>query len=350
MFSASTTPGQRVQLRRMLATALAEDPGQRYQTGDAFAAAAMAIANGESGVLAAIPVARAEQSIEIARTPAADVARPGIEAPAVTISPASSTADEHDVMRPFGHVSPMAVAVGAEHRSRSSTSCAVLAGVAIVTFVLGSSLAYLALRARSGVAQSPASGSVAHDAARPSTDVFLEPERAAPVAAPPAEPLPVQPDAQVDVARTNRLDIRSEPSGALVTIDGRISGATPTTVRSLSPGTYVVRVARPGHVPREARVTLASASVRTLMFEHEPGLDASMPSVGAVDVDSRPRGAEVVIDGRVFGRTPFRAPALRPGVHDVVLKLGGYSPAAQRVNVAAGHRSIVNVTLQALVP
>jgi hypothetical protein len=134
-----------------------------------------------------------------------------------------------------------------------------------------------------------------------------------------------------------------------VTIDGRLSGATPTTIRALSPGTYLVRVARPGHVPREARVTLASASVRTLTFELEPGLDASVPSVGALDVDSRPRGAEVVIDGRVFGRTPFRAPALRPGVHDVLLKLGGYTPAAERVDVAAGRRSTVNVTLQALV-
>jgi hypothetical protein len=154
----------------------------------------------------------------------------------------------------------------------------------------------------------------------------------------------------VDVARTNRLDIRSEPSGALVTIDGRLSGATPTTVRALSPGTYVVRVARPGHVPREARVTLASASVRTLTFELEPGLDPAIPSTGALDVDSRPRGAEVVIDGRVFGRTPLRAPALRPGIHDVVLKLGGYTPAAQGVNVTAGHRSTVKLTLQALVP
>jgi hypothetical protein len=257
---------------------------------------------------------------------------------------------DHDVIRPVQPAVVPVTPVG-RVRQRRESSWTLLAAVAAVTVLIGSGVTYLAVRGRSSpaVTASDARAQVAPSDGREATDVQLdEPPVAAARPEPEVEPAEAM-DARPAVARTNRLNIRSEPSGALVTIDGRLSGATPTTVRALSPGTYVVRVARPGHVPREERVTLASATVRTLSFELEPGLDAWTPSVGAVDVDSRPRGAEVIIDGRRFGRTPLRAPGLKPGVHDVRLALGGYAGAAQQVDVTAGHRSTVIVTLQSLV-
>jgi hypothetical protein len=221
------------------------------------------------------------------------------------------------------------------------------AAVGLIAVAFGSGITYLVTRRTHHA-------STAIDPARSTRqDVRLAREEPAePASTPTVDVAAAEPagDARVGVASATRLNIRSEPSGALVTIDGRLSGATPTTVRALSPGTYVVRVARPGHVPREARVTLASAAVRTLTFELEPGAEAWTSALGWVNVDSRPRGADVIIDGRTFGRTPLRVPALRPGAHDVVLRLGGYAAETRQVEVEAGLQSTVSVTLRSLVP
>ena len=42
------------------------------------------------------------------------------------------------------------------------------------------------------------------------------------------------------VAKTGSLEIRSEPAGARITVDGRPRGTTPTTVSDLAPGDHTV--------------------------------------------------------------------------------------------------------------
>jgi hypothetical protein len=55
------------------------------------------------------------------------------------------------------------------------------------------------------------------------------------------------------VAQTGSLEIRSEPAGARVTIDGRPRGTTPVTVRDLTPGDHTVVVEAGG---RKAQQTV----------------------------------------------------------------------------------------------
>ena len=62
-------------------------------------------------------------------------------------------------------------------------------------------------------------------------------------------PLEIRPGVQTDqyielqgVPTTGGLDVRSEPSGARVTVDGRSHGSTPVTLRDLSPGDHEVLV------------------------------------------------------------------------------------------------------------
>ena len=148
--------------------------------------------------------------------------------------------------------------------------------------------------------------------------------------------------------------MRSQPSGALVTIDGRHFGETPVVARGLAPGTYAVRVARPGHVPRTERVTIrAAAPVRTLDVTLAPGLESTPTTSatttrGAIDVDSRPRGARVIVDGRFVGLAPLRLADVGPGDHQVTLELGGYRSATGRVRVDAGRTAELTTTLRAI--
>ena len=182
-------------------------------------------------------------------------------------------------------------------------------------------------------------------ARRPVTppEVAVEPEHESPPTA----------DARPAVA-SGRLVVRSQPSGALVTIDGRHFGETPVDARGLAPGTYAVRVARPGHVPRTEHVTIgAAAPVRTLDVTLAPGLESTpTPSTrstrGAIDVDSRPRGARVIVDGRYVGLAPLRLADVGPGDHEVTLELGGYRSATGWVRVDAGQIEKLTTTLRAV--
>ena len=139
-----------------------------------------------------------------------------------------------------------------------------------------------------------------------------------------------------------------------MTIDGRHFGETPVVAKGLAPGTYDVRVARPGHVPRNERVTIrATAAVRTLDVTLAPGLEtaptaASTSTRGAIDVDSRPRGARVIVDGRFVGLAPLRLADVDPGDHQVTLELGGYRSATGRVRVDAGRTAALTTTLRAV--
>jgi hypothetical protein len=196
--------------------------------------------------------------------------------------------------------------------------------------------------------------------ARPATTAEPEQNVPAPAAAladlgeaPPRVPSSA-PDVQPAVA-AGRLLVRSQPTGALVTIDGRHFGETPVVARGLAPGTYAVRVAHPGHVPRTERVTIRAASaVRTLDVTLARGLETSLAAStttsarGAIDVDSRPRGARVIVDGRFVGLSPLRLADVGPGDHQVTLELGGYRSATGRVHVAAGRTAALATTLRSI--
>jgi hypothetical protein len=71
-----------------------------------------------------------------------------------------------------------------------------------------------------------------------------------------------------------------------------------------------------------------------------------MGAVGAIDVDSRPRGARVTIDGRVVGVTPLHAGDLSPGRHEVSIALPGYRVVTTRTLVEAGRAATIRVSLE----
>jgi serine/threonine-protein kinase len=163
-------------------------------------------------------------------------------------------------------------------------------------------------------------------------------------AAPRPAPAPLAP---------GRVIVESDPEGAIVTIDGRLLGGTPVTARNLPFGSYTVQVARPGYVPARTSVTLtAAAPTQSLRLSLEPGLPqpgAPPPPAGppgAIDVDSRPRGARVSIDGRFVGNAPLRLADLEPGTHALTVEMSGYTGASRRVEVEPGGVSRLVVDLE----
>lgn len=162
----------------------------------------------------------------------------------------------------------------------------------------------------------------------------------------PAEIVAPGSDAGASLA-TGQLDIRSNPPGALVTVDGRMEGTTPVVVRDLEMGPHMVQVARPGFVPVLETVEItAGAASRTLTIDLAAGVPEVAPRFGALDVDSRPRGAVVTIDGRRAGVTPLQLTSIDPGSRVVRLELDGYRPIRADVTIRPGERARLAVTLE----
>jgi serine/threonine protein kinase len=165
--------------------------------------------------------------------------------------------------------------------------------------------------------------------------------------------------------KSGRIMVRSTPSGAGVTINGRLRGRTPLTMDEARFGNYSVRIALAGYeterqefrlTPQDATRTLSidlqrqpsasqSAKAKTSAAT-PPAKPAPTATSGSIFVDSRPRGARVVLDGKVIGTTPLRIPDVSVGSHAIRLELADHQPWTNTAQVAAGQEARVTGSLE----
>lgn len=66
------------------------------------------------------------------------------------------------------------------------------------------------------------------------------------------------------------IEVRSEPDGAEVFVDGVARGTTPMTVHGLVSGSHIVRVTRPGHSPHLETTVVRAGATATVQATLEP--------------------------------------------------------------------------------
>jgi len=140
-------------------------------------------------------------------------------------------------------------------------------------------------------------------------------------------------------AASGRVTIRSAPAGAHVFVDGRDEGMAPATVRDLSFGTHVVRVAREGYAPEERRIALSEAhAAQSLTVELAPSRDGQNreAAIGREAGQGRqgPPAAPLVIESVSIGE------------HSVGITRDGYTRWVTAVTVTGGDRARVTASLE----
>ncbi len=111
--------------------------------------------------------------------------------------------------------------------------------------------------------------------------------------------------------------IESEPSGAVLVLDGSEKGTTPIVIRDLAPGTYKAHIILPGYAKREVSWMIKDA--RPL-----PKIKVKLDSnTTRVAIESDPERAQVLIDDVPVGYTPFEG-NFEIGSHSVKLVKKGY--------------------------
>ena len=137
-----------------------------------------------------------------------------------------------------------------------------------------------------------------------------------------------------------RVDIVSNPSEANVSIDGEFRGRAPLTVK-LTPGkTHELTLTKPGYETATRSLSIAADSGRKLAID-------LVAQYGEVQVESKPVGADVWVDGERHAATP--ATLTLTGIsHDIEIRRTGFAAATQRVTPRPGFPQKLDFDLTAL--
>jgi uncharacterized membrane protein len=141
------------------------------------------------------------------------------------------------------------------------------------------------------------------------------------------------------------IKIVTDPPGADVFISGdKQSGQTPV-VLPLAAGTYNLVLTLPGYGRYSGSVQVKD-NVLTQFTTQLHAKDTSR--VAWVDISSDPKGAEIVVDGTATTQFAPARVQLSPGIHRITLKLKGFMPARQSVDVSEGSTVRVEASLKPL--
>jgi eukaryotic-like serine/threonine-protein kinase len=174
------------------------------------------------------------------------------------------------------------------------------------------------------------------------------------------------------------MKLNSNPPAAEVDLDGKPTGKRTPTELQIGRGRHRVSIRMPGFQTSSVTVKIAGGEE----FEYSPDLTVAMPNVPKINmpdlsklqelsrdqalqgqfwqkwagrqvgpgpklvIDSKPPGANIVIDGKDSGRTSPAVIPLKPGKHHVKLELDGFDAAETEVTVPQNKAAILNPTLK----
>jgi hypothetical protein len=147
------------------------------------------------------------------------------------------------------------------------------------------------------------------------------------------------------IERTGRLDVRSNPPGALITLDGSGTGLrTPASFDSLSANKlYTVGLTLEGYIPRIIEGIDVIPDSNTIVSRN------LSEKVHPLTVICQPAGATISIDEVEQGVAPVSISSIVEGNHTLVAKMNGYQTRTLNIDVPVRNHQII-VTLDPLPP
>jgi hypothetical protein len=148
-------------------------------------------------------------------------------------------------------------------------------------------------------------------------------------------------------AFAHRLIVPADASTPLRILSGNSQVARDEHLMEAARGPNVVAPALPTD-DSAASVRSTQSSTRRLLVERRI-IPATMPTAhhaGAIEVLSRPRDAQVLLDGNVVGRAPLSIPDVAEGAHEVRVELAGFNSWMISVRVRDGSRARVGALLE----
>ncbi len=141
-----------------------------------------------------------------------------------------------------------------------------------------------------------------------------------------------------DMSDYGSMSITSEPSGAEVSILGKVIGTTPYMTKPVPSAMYIVKFAMDGYEP-------AWLPVNVTPGRQVEAHVALVPENATVIIDSNPSGAHVQMNGKEIGDTPVLLPDLALGSYSASVQMQGYTRRDISWKVQNGRPILINVPL-----
>jgi PEGA domain-containing protein len=143
---------------------------------------------------------------------------------------------------------------------------------------------------------------------------------------------------------SGKLQVRTDPAGALVTVDGIPRGASPVTIGSLTPGDHRVVVSANGNSVEQS-VTVDAGMTSALVVPLRAATDKAAVSSGWIAISS-PVDVQLFEGGKLLGSSQSDRIMVVSGAHqiDMVNEALGYR-ATRSISVTPGKVETVTVKL-----
>jgi hypothetical protein len=132
------------------------------------------------------------------------------------------------------------------------------------------------------------------------------------------------------------IHVITQPESAQVFLDDSLKGVSPCSVANVIPGAHELILKKVGCYLKKAQIVVDSATPQEYSY--------TLLQPAFMRVESEPSGAEVAIDRKKTGVTPWESDKIKPGDYTVKMELASYRPVEKKVTVAsAGHDTLRTV-------
>jgi hypothetical protein len=129
------------------------------------------------------------------------------------------------------------------------------------------------------------------------------------------------------VPKVSTFSVITRPDSVQVFLNDSLRGVAPCTVSNVIPGVYTLVLKKVGCYLKKAEITVDSSSGQEFTF--------TLLRPAVVRVESNPSGAEVSIDGKKTGVTPWENDKVKPGDYSIGVKLASYKPVEKKLTSAS---------------
>ncbi|MDD5700626.1 MAG: PEGA domain-containing protein [Dehalococcoidales bacterium] len=137
----------------------------------------------------------------------------------------------------------------------------------------------------------------------------------------------------------SQLVLKSSPSGANIFINNAEAGVTNRSI-NLDPGSYDILLQKEGYEDYIQTVTLEEGQTVTI----DAALIAINEATGTLIINSDPTGADLFIDSKAAGTTPYNQ-NIRVGTHYILIRSAGYLDWETDVVMEEGRIETINAYL-----
>lgn len=138
------------------------------------------------------------------------------------------------------------------------------------------------------------------------------------------------------------LKITTKPGDASVFLDGKPSGSTPFENKTLAPGTYRLLIRKKGFLDINQSVKIVTDKVLSI--------DKDLIPVVKFAVKSDPSDAEIIINDRPAGKTPYVNDQAVMGDYNVIIKKPGFKTYSEKIKIADNKADReINIKLEPLI-